>query len=152
MLLYKSKILEVNYLEVQYLIHLAFKPQAKNLDLGEIKKEFFLFLENRVKRRGRHFFIDFRNIEQVIDKNFINWFHSEVMPEIFSLKGNNEAIFLTQDKAKELSLPKFFIVREKLLEVKIFTDPKEAMNWLLEGQERRRLGLSGHRHDHHLNH
>ncbi len=148
MLLYKSKILVVNYLEVQYLIHADFKQEAKNLSLEELKAELEVFLEKRVRRRGRHLFFDMRNIEEKIDKDFLVWLHSRIVPEIFSLKGNNEALFFTSDYIDKIDVPKFFVVRNKLLEVRKFDNPKAAMDWLLEGAERRRLGLSGHRHKH----
>ncbi len=142
MLLYKSNILEVNYLEVQYLIHLTFKKTAQNQNIETLQQELLTFLEKRVKRRGRYIFLDLRNTENLANKEFIVWFAAKILPEIFSLKGKKFAILSNQ----KFQLPSYLMVKETLLETKVFISPQQAMEWLLKNAERRRLGLSGHRH------
>jgi hypothetical protein len=152
MLLYSSKYLSVNYLEVQYLMHIKFSEQTKNATEQELKADFLLFYDKMVKRRGRHFLIDTENIENIISSKFVVWFTKTVFPLVKSVKADKIAWLFKK------GIPDNFDIDEKATEnvvQKIFDNSQQAMKWLLENAETKKLSFengSKPPNPHHLHH
>lgn len=138
MLLYNSKYISINYLEVQYLFHINFYPEAKKLNSNELKAEFLIVLDKIVNRKGRHFLIDTNNIEHIFEHDLILWFNKIILPFIQSAKSDKIAWLFKTAENESISISE---TTEKKIEQKIFDDNKKAVNWLLEGAERKSLSF-----------
>lgn len=138
MLIYKSNILLINYLEVQYLLHIKFQEDLKILTSNELKAEFLKFFNDMIKRKGRHIFFDANRVAHIVDNEFISWFNRLILPLISSIKADKIAWLFGKD-ANEL--PKIEPQIFEKIEQKVFSDPKEVMNWLLDGAERKQLSF-----------
>ena len=145
MLIYKSKFLEVNYLELQYLIHINWMEFASFMDSEGVYKEYVNFLEKRIYKRGNQIYVDWRKIEKLISQETIDWFLKHILPKIVSHKPyrlaflfNYEKLFQVQDKVK---------IGERFLEIKSFSNPNILMKWLMDGAERKPSGLDDHEHN-----
>ncbi|MBN2893536.1 MAG: hypothetical protein JXL97_16815 [Bacteroidales bacterium] len=137
MLLYKSDILFINYLEIQYLTHIKFQEDLKILTINELKGEFFNFFDKMVKRKGRHILFDAGRVEHLVDAEFIGWFNRMILSLIASQKADKVA-WLFRPNA---GLPQIDEkVSENILQ-KTFTVPAEAMKWLLDGAERKKFSF-----------
>ncbi len=139
MLLYNSNILFINYLEVQYLTHITFQEDLKILTEKELKAEFFNFFDKMVKRKGRHLFFDARRVEHLVDNEFIAWFNKLILPLIASEKADKIA-WLFRPNKEILNLEKK--ANDNIFQ-KSFVKSDEAMKWLLDGAERKKLRFSG---------
>ncbi len=137
MLLYQSKYLFVNFLEVQYLLHIKFKDECKSLSVNELKAEFLLFFDKMVKRKARHFLIDTENIEHLLDMDFVKWLNLNIIPLIKSIKADKIAWI---DKNRQLS-----DFQDNNIENKFFTEHTEAMQWLLQNADRKPLSFENGR-------
>ncbi|MEA3452111.1 MAG: hypothetical protein U9Q83_09450 [Bacteroidota bacterium] len=150
MLLYRSKYLFVNYLEVQFLTHIKFFPEVKEINSTEFKAHFMVFINEMVKRKGRHIMIDTENIESFCDSDFISWFNRIVLPQIKSVKTDKIAWLFKNGFAQEIKIEEKL---DKIISQKLFTDSKKAMNWLLEGAKRKSLSFENGKkppsHHHH---
>ena len=138
MLLYRSKYLFINYLEVQYLFHIKFLEPTKNLTATELKAEFMVFIDQMVKRKGRHFLIDTENIESFCDSNFISWFNRIILPQIKSVKTDKIAWLFKNGFTQDIKIENKL---DENISQKLFTSSKNAMNWLLEGAKRKKLSF-----------
>ncbi len=150
MLLYHSKFLLVNYLEIQYLLHIKFLPATKEIDSIELKAEFMLFIDKMVKRRARHILIDTENIEHICSSDFILWFDKIILPMLKSIKADKIAWLFRNNLQEKISTDK--IIYDKI-DQRIFIDSKNAMNWLLENKDRKPLSFENGKkppsHHHH---
>ena len=149
MRLYESKYLTVNFLEVQFLFHIKFKNETKNIDINVIKAEFFLFYDKMVKRKTRYLMFDCENIEHVFDNEFISWFDRTIFPLIKSIKAEKIAWFC--QKQYNFEIPISFLTSDnKKIEQKIFNKPDLAMKWLLDGAKQKKLSFQdGNKPKHH---
>ncbi len=135
MLLYNSKILYVNYLEVQYLTHIQFQEDLRILTVSELKGEFFTFFDKMVNRKCKYLYVSAVQVEHLIDKEFIEWFNRIILPEIVSIKAEKVGWLFRADKA----LPQLEAQATETISQKVFTNPQELMKWLLDGAERKKL-------------
>ncbi len=135
MLLYNSKILLVNYLEIQYLTHITFQEDLKIMTLNEIKAELFLMFHKMTKKKGRHLLFDARRVEHLVDTEFIEWFDNTILPLIISEKAD-KIVWLYRPEIKIPDLKEN--VKEKITQ-KFFNDSELAMKWLLDNAERKKF-------------
>ncbi len=135
MLLYNSKILFVNYLEVQFLTHIEFQEDLKILTVDELKGEFFNFFNEMVNRKCRYLYFSVHQVEHLIDEDFIMWFNRVILPEIVSQKAKKIGWLYRPDK----QLPQIDKQATETIEQQVFTNPAELMKWLLDGAERKKL-------------
>lgn len=138
MLIYKSEILFINYLEVQYLLHIKFQEDLKILTTNELKAEFLNFFDGMVKRKGRHIFFDANRVAHIVNAEFIAWFNRTILPLIASVKADKIAWLFGSDTNE---LPSIENKASEKIEQKVFTNPKEVMHWLLDGAERKKLSF-----------
>ncbi len=134
MLLYKSEILLVNYLEIQYLTHIKFQEDLKILTINEIKAEFFTFFDKMIKRKGRHIYFDIRRTEHLFDNELITWFNKTILPMISSVKADKIAWLIRPETENP---PIIEPQATEKIEQQIFTEPDKLMKWLLEAPERK---------------
>ncbi len=144
MLLFISKFITVNYLEVQYLMHFDLSKEVNEMSEADLKAHFLLFYDKMIKRKARLFLV---NTEKcTVDKNLVKWFNSIILPLLKSVKatkiawvGLNNQI---EDKADNT------IIQKK------FNDNATAMKWLLEDADRKKLSFEdgnkpiSHHHHH----
>jgi len=147
MLIYKSDILFINYLEIQYLTSIKFQEDLKILTINELKAEFLSFFDKMIKRKGRHLFFDANRVAHLVDSEFIDWFNRTILPLISSVKADKIAWLFGQDVEQ---LPEISINATDKIEQKAFTSPKEVMSWLLDGAERKKFSFQdGNKPKHH---
>jgi len=146
MVLYTSKFLRVNYLELQYLMHFYWTDYAGYMDQEGIYHEFLNFLSKRIYKRANQIYVDWRKVEHLISQETIDWFLQYILPKIASHKARRMAFLLTDSDL--VSLPEQIPVNNLTIEAKIFTDPDLLMQWLMEGAERKEPGIDDHDHDH----
>ena len=145
MVLYQSKFLKVNFLELQYLMHFYWTDYAAHMDEEGIYHEFLNFLSKRIYKRANQIYMDWRKVEHLISQETIDWFIKYILPKVASHKAYRMAFLLNNpDKIKIDSIIK---VNNREIEVRVFTDPEELMKWIMDGAERKEPG--GDDHDHH---
>ena len=131
MIIYKSKFLEVNYLEVQHIKHFLFSPYASYMDREGLFHEMLNFLSHRIHKRSRLFYMDMRQVEHLTDEEFMSWFHTYILPKTASYQATKCAwLFNGTDLNwdKKIALPNGQHIHHKT-----FTDPSGLMNWLQSG-------------------
>ncbi len=146
MILYSSKFLKVNYLELQYLTHFYFGDYAATMDEEGVYHEFVNFLNKRIYKRGNQIFVDWRKVENLISQETADWFIQYILPKIASHKAYRLAFLLTDLSIMEL--PKVVKVNNTQFIAKVFTDSEKAMAWIMDGAERKEPGQDDHDHDH----
>ncbi len=146
MVLYTSKFLRVNYLELQYLMHFYWTGYAAYMDSEGIYHEFLNFLSKRIYKRANQIYVDWRPIEHLILQETIDWFLKYILPKIASHKAYRLAFLVNNPTL--IDLPDIVKVNNVQLEAKIFTNPEELMQWLMDGAERKEPGIDDHDHDH----
>ncbi len=144
MVLFISKYLTVNYLEVQYLMHFDLSKEINNLSETDLKAHFLQFFDKMIKRKARLFIVDAKKCS--VPENFVDWFDSVILPLIKSVKASKIAWvginYAIKDKADET------IIQKK------FNDNATAMKWLLEDADRKKLSFEdgnkpvSHHHHH----
>lgn len=148
MLLYKSDYLNVNYLEIQYLLHFKFKESAQNISENTLKAEFLAFFDKMVKRKARHLLIDTENIEKIVNIDFISWFNSIIFPLIKSIKTDKIAWLIKTEQNFNLS-ETFTTSDNQIIEQRLIDKSDFAMKWLLEGAQRKKLSFQDGNKPHH---
>ncbi len=146
MILYTSKFLKVNYLELQYLMHFYWTDFASHMDEDGIYHEFLNFLSRRIYKRANQIYIDWRKVEHLISQETIDWFLQYILPKIASHKAYRMAFLIKQSDL--ISLQNTIKVNNCKIEARIFTDAEQLMQWLMEGAERKQPGTDDHDHDH----
>ncbi len=130
MIIYKSKFLEVNYLEVQHLKHFLFSPFSAYMDKEGLYHEFLNFLSGRIHKRSRLFYMDMRHVEHLTDKRLLDWFNTHILPRMASFNARKTAWLFQNDK---FHLDTQFRLNENLIiHQKSFRDPQKLMDWLKE--------------------
>lgn len=148
MLLYKSDYLNVNYLEIQYLLHFKFKESVQNISENTLKAEFLAFFDKMVKRKARHLLIDTENIEKIVNIDFIYWFNSIIFPLIKSIKTDKIAWLIKTEQNFNLS-ETFTTSDNQIIEQRLIDKSDFAMKWLLEGAQRKKLSFQDGNKPHH---
>ncbi len=146
MILYKSKFLEVNFLELQYLMHINWMNYAGYMDKEGVYHEFINFLNNRIYKRANQIYVDWREVEHLVSQETIDWFFEYILPKIASHKPYKMA-FLLSDISKIGVLDKIKVNNTQIT-LKLFTQPDELMEWLMQGAERKESGQDDHDHHH----
>ncbi|NPA43635.1 MAG: hypothetical protein GXO27_06390 [Chlorobi bacterium] len=141
MILYRSKFLEVNLLEVQYVMHFLWREYARHMDEKGVYYETLNFLKHRVRRRADSIYMDWRNIQHLVSRETFDWYEQYVLPQVFSHRPHKLAFLFNPPVPFEL--PGFVTVHGKRVPVRAFTSPSDLMAWLTEGAPRRKRG-SGH--------
>jgi len=141
MLLYNSKYLTVNYLEVQFLFHIKWSETAKELSEKQIKDELLNFINKMIKRKARHVFCDIVNIEHFVNKDFIDWTDNNILNKIVSIKIDKKAILLSNILKNSFDNYSYNISKNNKIEIQFFGDSKIAMKWLLEDAKRKKLSF-----------
>ncbi len=141
MLLYNSKYLTVNYLEVQFLFHVKWTDFAKELSEQQIKDEMLNFTNKMVKRKARHIFCDVVNIEHFVNQEFINWLDNNILKKIASIKIDKKAILISNILKNSFENYTFEVFENHKIEIQFFGDPKRAMKWLLDNAKRKKLSF-----------
>lgn len=144
MILYSSKFLKVNYLELQFLIHFYWTDFAGYMDNEGVYHELLNFLDKRIYKRGQQIFIDWTKIEHLVSQETIDWFFKYILPKITSHKAYRLG-FLFSNK-KEYEIPQHLPVNNTSIETKIFTNSEKLMQWLMDGAERKKPGVHHHEH------
>ena len=146
MILYTSKFLKVNYLELQYLTHIYWTDFAAYMDEEGIYHEMLNYLNDRIYKRGNQIFIDWRNVENLISQETADWFIKYILPKIASHKAYRLAFLLTD--LSIMAIPETVLVNNTQFEAKVFTKSDELMQWLMDGAERKAPGQDDHDHNH----
>jgi len=141
MLLYNSKYLTVNYLEVQFLFHIKWTDLAKELSEQEIKDELINFTSKMVKRKARHIFCDITNIEHFVNKDFLNYWDKNILEKIASIKIDKKAILLSNILKNSFENYTFDVSENNKIEIQFFGESQKAMKWLLDGAKRKKLSF-----------
>lgn len=144
MVLFISKYITVNYLEVQYLMHFDLSQEVSKIQENELKAHLLLFYDKMIKRKARVFLV---NVEKCnVPKNFVDWFDSFILPLIKSVKATKIAWVGIDYTIKNSA-------DEKIIQKK-FNDNALAMKWLLENADRKKLSFEdgnkpvSHHHHH----
>jgi len=143
-IIYHSKFLEVNYLELQYLMHFRWSRFAAYMDREGIYYETARFAEKRVKRRADQIYLDWRHISHLIEPETLPWLEEYIFPKIFSHHPHKLGILL--EKLPDFSLPGHIRLNEKDIPVRVFTSPEKLTAWLMEGARRKDPGDHDHHH------
>jgi len=146
MILYTSKFLRTNYLELQYLMHFYWTEYAGHMDEEGIYHEFLNFLSKRIYKRANQIYVDWRSVEHLISQETIDWFLQYILPKIASHKAYRLAFLVNKPEQFRLNNP--IKVNNTSIEASIFTDPEELMQWLMDGAERKEPGTDDHDHHH----
>jgi hypothetical protein len=88
MIIYRSKFLEVNYLERQHLMHFRWTGFAAHMDREGFYHEWLNFLGYRLHKRSRKFYIDLRTVEQWADATFFEWLFTYIIPKMASFNAS----------------------------------------------------------------
>ena len=127
MIIYKSKFLEVNYLEVQHIKHFLFSQYASYMDREGLFHEMLNFLSRRIHKRSRLFYMDMRRVEHLTDKEFMQWFHLYILPKMTSHQATKCGwLFNATDLKWDQKLP---LPNRQPIHHKTFTDASRLMNW-----------------------
>ena len=145
MILYGSKFLKVNFLELQYLMHFYWTDFAGYMDEEGIYHEFLNFLSKRIYKRANQIYVDWRKVEHLISPETIDWFLQYILPKTASHKAYRLG-FLVSDTEK-FNLPDTIQVNNTTMAARSFTDPEKLMHWLMDGAERKEPGTGDHTHD-----
>jgi len=145
LILYPSKFLKVNYLELQYLMHFYWTDYAGYMDSEGVYHELLNFLNKRIYKRGNQIYVDWRKVAHLISQEHIDWFIQYILPKIASHKARRMA-FLFADTSK-YTVPKQIKLTQAEIEVDTFTDSESLMQWLMDGAERKEPGGDHHDHD-----
>ncbi len=146
MILYTSKFLKVNYLELQYLMHFYWTEYAGYMDTEGIYHELLNFLSKRIYKRANQIYVDWRQVEHLISQETIDWFLQYILPKIASHKVYRMAFLL--NNPDKIQLPKNIKVNNLSLTARVFSDPEILMQWLMDGAERKTPGEEDHDHHH----
>ena len=146
MILYTSKFLKVNYLELQYLMHFHWTEYAGYMDAEGVYHEFLNFLSKRIYKRANQIYVDWRQVEHLISQETIDWFLQYILPKIASHKAYRMAFLL--NNPDKIQLPEKVKVNNLSLTARIFSDPELLMQWLMDGAERKTPGEDDHDHHH----
>ena len=146
MILYSSKFIKVNYLELQYLTHLYWTDYAGYMDSEGIYYELLNFLEKRIYKRGNQIYMDWRSVEHLISQETFDWFLQYILPKIASHKAYRLAFLVNQPQ--KYQVPEIVPVNNTQMQARIFTHSDELMQWIMEGAERKTPGVDDHDHDH----
>jgi len=149
MLLYSSKFLKVNYLELQYLMHFYWTDYAGYMDEEGIYHEFINFLNKRIYKRANQIYIDWRKVEHLISQETIDWFIQRILPKIVSHKAYRLAFLL--NNPDKIHLPEIVKINNISMQTGVFNDPEKLMNWLMDGAKRKTPGDDDHHHHHNNN-
>jgi hypothetical protein len=93
MILYSSKFLKVNYLELQYLMHFYWSEYAGYMDEEGVYHEFLNFLSKRIYKRANQIYVNWRQVEHLISQETIDWFITYILPKIASHKAYRMAFY-----------------------------------------------------------
>ncbi len=146
MVLYQSKFLKVNFLELQYLMHFYWTDYAGYMDEEGIYHELLNFLNKRIYKRANQIYVDWRKVEHLINQETIDWFIKYILPKIASHKAYRMA-FLMNNPGK-IKLPEKIKVNNTEIEFKVFSSPEVLMEWIMDGAERKEPGKDDHDHSH----
>ncbi len=146
MVLYTSKFLRVNYLELQYLMHFYWTDYAGYMDNEGIYHEFLNFLSKRIYKRANQIYVDWRKVEHLVTQETADWFIKYILPKIASHKAYRLAFLL--NNPEKLQLPEMVKVNNTVMETGLFSNPDTLMQWLMDGAERKEPGIDEHDHDH----
>jgi len=146
MILYTSKFLKVNYLELQYLMHFYWTEYAGHMDTEGVYHEFLNFLSKRIYKRANQIYVDWRQVEHLISQETIDWFLQYILPKIASHKAYRMAFLL--NNPDKIQLPEKVKVNNLSLTARVFSDPEILMQWLMDGAERKTPGEDDHDHHH----
>ncbi len=144
MLLFISKYITVNYLEVQYLMHFDLSKHVDELSENDLKAHFLLFFDKMIKRKARLFLVNTEKCN--IHENFVDWFDSTILPLVKSVKATKIAWVGVNNQIKDKA--------DLNIAQKNFNDNASAMKWLLENAERKKLSFENgnkppsHHHHH----
>ncbi len=132
MILYKSKFLEVNYLELQHITHFVFSEYAAYMDTEGIYHEMLNFLGQRIHKRSRLFYLDLQKTDHLIEPEFFGWFEQYILPKLASFNARKLAYLtgLNPDQHPENHI--YTLPSGKDLEVRFFRQPQKLMQWLTE--------------------
>ncbi len=130
MILYKSKFLEVNYLELQHLTHFLFSDYASYMDGEGVYHEMLNFLGFRIHKRSRRFYLDLRNIEHLIDKEFFPWFEKYILPKLASFNADKVAYLLKNTSISDIPERKITLFKNRDINVRFFDNPAGLMQWM----------------------
>ena len=142
MILYKSKFLEVNFLELQYLSHFFWSDYAGYMDKEGIYHEFINFLNKRIYKRANQIYVDWRKVEHLINQETIDWFLQYILPKIASHKSYRMAFLFQHPEL--FKLPENIEVNSRTIEAKTFSNPEKLMQWLMHNAERKAPGIDEH--------
>ena len=132
MIIYRSKFLEVNYLELQHLMHFMFTEYASHMDKQGLYHEVLNFTGYRLHKRSRKFLWDLRPVEHLVDETFFEWLFQYIFPKIASF--NATAIgFIVNEPARYEKVPRVIRLFGKR-EIKVMFDdnPETLMKRLKE--------------------
>ncbi len=146
MILYQSKFLKVNYLELQYLMHFYWTDYAGYMDEEGVYHEFINFLNKRIYKRANQIYVDWIKVEHLISQETIDWFIQYILPKIASHKAYKLAFLLKNPK--KIAVPEKIKVNNTYIQAQVFDNPKFLMEWLMDGAERKEPGIDDHDHNH----
>ncbi len=146
MILYQSKFLKVNYLELQYLMHFYWTDYAGYMDEEGVYHEFINFLNKRIYKRTNQIYVDWIKVEHLISQETIDWFIQYILPKIASHKAYKLAFLLKNPK--KITVPEKIKVNNTYIQAQVFDNPEILMEWLMDGAERKEPGIDDHDHNH----
>jgi len=135
MILYKSKFLEVNLLEIQYTMHFLWSEYARHMDAEGVYHETLNFSKHRVRRRADQIYMDWRNIEHLVSRETFDWYVQYILPHLFSSHSHKLALLF--NTLPTWKVPEKITVNNRDIQVRAFTDPSALMQWLMEGARRK---------------
>jgi hypothetical protein len=112
------------------------------MDSEGVYYEMKRFMQERIKRRARQMYLDWRNVSHLIDGETFAWHSRYIFPELFHYKVHRLAILLKEGTT--LDLPSHFSVNKKNVPVRVFYNPSALMDWLMENADRRTPGRHKH--------
>ena len=145
MILYSSKFIKANYLELQYLMHLYWTDYAEYMDSEGIYYELLNFLEKRIYKRGNQIYMDWRKVEHLISQETFDWFLQYILPKIASQKAYRLAFLVNY--LQKYRVPEIVSVNNTQMQARIFKHPDELMQWIMKGAERKPPGIDDHEHE-----
>ena len=146
MILYPSKLLKVNYLELQYLMHFYWTEYAGYMDEEGVYHELLNFLNKRIYKRGNQIYVDWRKVEHLITQENFDWFIQYILPKIASHKAYRLAFLV--NNPQNFTVANNLQVNNTSMQAQIFSSPEILMNWLMEDAERKEPGGDDHDHNH----
>ncbi len=134
MILYKSKFLEVNYLELQHITHFVFSEYAVHMDTEGVYHEILNFLGRRIHKRSRLFYLDLHRIDHLLEPEFFDWFEQYILPKLASFNARKIAYLTGITNEKQLKNHTIALPSGKTVEAAFFEKPQALMQWLTTGQ------------------